>query len=401
MSFVHEPYDVIVVGAGHAGCEAALAAARMGAKTAIFTMNLDSIANMPCNPNIGGTAKGHLVREIDALGGEMGKCADKTLIQSRTLNTAKGPAVYSLRAQIDRRSYQQVMKHTLECQENLHLCQAEIVDLVIRNNKIEGVKTHIGSFFPARTVILTTGTFLKGRIIIGDVSYDAGPDGLLPANSLSESLKRHGIELMRFKTGTPARINRRSIDFSKMIEQPGDDPIVPFSFETEKIEREQISCYLLYSTEDTHRIVRENLHRSPLYSGTIEGIGPRYCPSFEDKIVKFADKKQHQIFIEPMGLDTEEVYLQGFSTSMPEDVQHAMIKSLPGLENAQIMRYAYAIEYDCLNPTDLKLSLEFKKIDGLFSAGQINGSSGYEEAAAQGLMAGINAVLKIREDPNT
>ncbi|NLM12061.1 MAG: tRNA uridine-5-carboxymethylaminomethyl(34) synthesis enzyme MnmG [Clostridiaceae bacterium] len=400
MSFVHEPYDVIVVGAGHAGCEAALAAARMGAKTAIFTMNLDSIANMPCNPNIGGTAKGHLVREIDALGGEMGKCADKTLIQSRTLNTAKGPAVYSLRAQIDRRSYQQVMKHTLECQENLHLCQAEIVDLVIRNNKIEGVKTHIGSFFPARTVILTTGTFLKGRIIIGDVSYDAGPDGLLPANSLSESLKRHGIELMRFKTGTPARINRRSIDFSKMIEQPGDDPIVPFSFETEKIEREQISCYLLYSTEDTHRIVRENLHRSPLYSGTIEGIGPRYCPSFEDKIVKFADKKQHQIFIEPMGLDTEEVYLQGFSTSMPEDVQHAMIKSLPGLENAQIMRYAYAIEYDCLNPTDLKLSLEFKKIDGLFSAGQINGSSGYEEAAAQGLMAGINAVLKIRgEDP--
>jgi len=396
MSFVHEKYDVIVVGAGHAGCEAALAAARMGAKTAIFTMNLDSIANMPCNPNIGGTAKGHLVREIDALGGEMGKCADKTLIQSRTLNTAKGPAVYSLRAQIDRRSYQREMKHTLELQENLHLCQAEIVNLVIKDNKVEGVITHIGSFFPAKTVILTTGTYLKGRIIIGDVTYEAGPDGLLPARSLSESLKKHGIELRRFKTGTPARINRRSIDFSKMIEQPGDEPIVPFSFETEKIEREQVSCYLIYSTEETHRIIRENLHRSPLYSGVIEGIGPRYCPSFEDKIVKFSDKERHQIFIEPMGLDTEEIYLQGFSTSMPEDVQHAMIRSLPGLENAQIMRYAYAIEYDCINPTDLKLSLEFKKIDGLFSAGQINGSSGYEEAAAQGIMAGINAALKVQ-----
>jgi len=396
MSFVHEKYDVIVVGAGHAGCEAALAAARMGAKTAIFTMNLDSIANMPCNPNIGGTAKGHLVREIDALGGEMGKCADKTLIQSRTLNTAKGPAVYSLRAQIDRRSYQREMKHTLELQENLHLCQAEIVNLVIKDNKVEGVITHIGSFFPAKTVILTTGTYLKGRIIIGDVTYEAGPDGLLPARSLSESLKKHGIELRRFKTGTPARINRRSIDFSKMIEQTGDEPIVPFSFETEKIEREQVSCYLIYSTEETHRIIRENLHRSPLYSGVIEGIGPRYCPSFEDKIVKFSDKERHQIFIEPMGLDTEEIYLQGFSTSMPEDVQHAMIRSLPGLENAQIMRYAYAIEYDCINPTDLKLSLEFKKIDGLFSAGQINGSSGYEEAAAQGIMAGINAALKVQ-----
>lgn len=396
MGFIHESYDVIVVGAGHAGCEAALAAARMGAKTAIFTMNLDSIANMPCNPNIGGTAKGHLVREIDALGGEMGRCADKTLIQSRTLNTAKGPAVYSLRAQIDRRSYQREMKHTLELQENLHLCQAEIVELVIKDNKVEGVITHIGSFFPAKTVILTTGTYLKGRIIIGDVTYEAGPDGLLPAKSLSESLKIHGIELRRFKTGTPARINRRSIDFSKMIEQPGDDPIVPFSFETEKIEREQVSCYLIYSTEETHRIIRENLHRSPLYSGVIEGIGPRYCPSFEDKIVKFADKERHQIFVEPMGLDTEEIYLQGFSTSMPEDVQYAMIRSLPGLENAQIMRYAYAIEYDCINPTDLKLSLEFKKIDGLFSAGQINGSSGYEEAAAQGIMAGINAALKVQ-----
>ncbi|AGC69716.1 tRNA uridine 5-carboxymethylaminomethyl modification enzyme MnmG [Thermoclostridium stercorarium subsp. stercorarium DSM 8532] len=396
MGFVHEAYDVIVIGAGHAGCEAALAAARMGAKTAIFTMNLDSIANMPCNPSIGGTAKGHLVREIDALGGEMGKCADKTLIQSRILNRAKGPAVYSLRAQIDRRSYQREMKHTLECQENLHLCQAEVVDIVIRNNKVEGVITHIGSFFPAKAVVLTTGTYLKGKIIIGDVSYESGPDGLLPSNRLSESLKKYGIQLRRFKTGTPPRINRRSIDFSKMIVQPGDDPIVPFSFETQKIEREQVPCYLIYSTEETHRIVRENLHRSPLYSGKIEGIGPRYCPSFEDKIVKFADKERHQIFVEPMGLDTEEIYLQGFSTSMPEDVQHAMVRSLPGLENAQIMRYAYAIEYDCIDPTCLKLSLEFKDIEGLFSAGQINGSSGYEEAAAQGIIAGINAALKVQ-----
>ncbi|ANX02569.1 tRNA uridine-5-carboxymethylaminomethyl(34) synthesis enzyme MnmG [Thermoclostridium stercorarium] len=396
MGFVHEAYDVIVIGAGHAGCEAALAAARMGAKTAIFTMNLDSIANMPCNPSIGGTAKGHLVREIDALGGEMGKCADKTLIQSRILNRAKGPAVYSLRAQIDRRSYQREMKHTLECQENLHLCQAEVVDIVIRNNKVEGVITHIGSFFPAKAVVLTTGTYLKGKIIIGDVSYESGPDGLLPSNRLSESLKKYGIQLRRFKTGTPPRINRRSIDFSKMIVQPGDDPIVPFSFETQKIEKEQVPCYLIYSTEETHRIVRENLHRSPLYSGKIEGIGPRYCPSFEDKIVKFADKERHQIFVEPMGLDTEEIYLQGFSTSMPEDVQHAMVRSLPGLENAQIMRYAYAIEYDCIDPTCLKLSLEFKDIEGLFSAGQINGSSGYEEAAAQGIIAGINAALKVQ-----
>lgn len=396
MKYTHEPYDVIVVGAGHAGCEAALAAARMGAKTAIFSMNLDSIANMPCNPSIGGTAKGHLVREIDALGGEMGKCSDKTLIQSRTLNTAKGPAVFSLRAQMDRRAYQREMKHTLELQDSLHVCQAEIVDLLTEGYKVIGVKTHIGTIFPCKTVILTTGTYLKGKIIIGESFYSGGPDGLLPANELSESLKKLGIELMRFKTGTPARINRRSIDFSKMEEQPGDNPIVPFSFEHETIDREQVSCYLIYSTDETHRIVRENLHRSPLYSGKIEGIGPRYCPSFEDKVVRFADKERHQIFIEPMGLDTEEIYLQGFSSSMPEEIQHAMIRSLPGMENAQVMRNAYAIEYDCINPLDLKLSLEFKKFDGLFSAGQINGSSGYEEAAAQGLIAGINAVLKIR-----
>ncbi|NLN65469.1 MAG: tRNA uridine-5-carboxymethylaminomethyl(34) synthesis enzyme MnmG [Clostridiaceae bacterium] len=396
MGYTHEPYDVIVVGAGHAGCEAALAAARMGAKTAIFSMNLDSIANMPCNPSIGGTGKGHLVREIDALGGEMGKCADKTLIQSRMLNTAKGPAVFSLRAQIDRRSYQCRMKHTLEIQENLHVCQAEIVEILVKDLKVMGVKTHIGSIFPCKIIILTTGTYLRPKIIVGEASYNSGPDGLLPANRLSDSLKALGIELNRFKTGTPFRINRRSIDFSKMEEQPGDNPIVPFSFEHETINREQISCYLLYTNEKTHRIIRENLHRSPLYGGVIEAVGARYCPSFEDKVVRFADKERHQIFIEPMGLDTEEVYLQGFSTSMPEDVQFEMVKSLPGLENAQIMRNAYAIEYDCINPQDLKLSLEFKKFDGLFSAGQINGSSGYEEAAAQGLMAGINAVLKIR-----
>lgn len=396
MGYTHECYDIVVIGAGHAGCEAALAAARMGAKTVVFSMNLDSIANMPCNPSIGGTAKGHLVREIDALGGEMGKCADKTLIQSRTLNTAKGPAVFSLRAQMDRRAYQREMKHTLELQENLHVCQAEIVEILEENGKVTGVKTHIGSIFPCKAVILTTGTYLKGKIIIGDVSYSGGPDGLLPANLLSDSLKSLGLELMRFKTGTPSRVNRRSIDFSRMTEQPGDEPIVPFSFENETIDRQQVSCYLIYSNEETHRIVRENLHRSPLFSGTIEGVGPRYCPSFEDKVVRFADKERHQIFVEPMGLDTEEVYLQGFSSSMPEDVQHAMIRSLPGLENAQIMRNAYAIEYDCINPTELKLSLELKKIEGLFSAGQINGSSGYEEAAAQGLIAGINAVQKIR-----
>ncbi|HAA24869.1 MAG TPA: tRNA uridine-5-carboxymethylaminomethyl(34) synthesis enzyme MnmG [Ruminiclostridium sp.] len=389
-------YDVIVIGAGHAGCEAALAAARMGAQTAIFSMNLDSVANMPCNPNIGGTAKGHLVREIDALGGEMGKCADKTLIQSRMLNTAKGPAVFSLRAQIDRRSYQREMKHTLELQENLDLIQAEIIEILAENNRVTGVRSHLGTVYNTKAVILTTGTYLNTRIIIGDFAFNSGPDGLLPANRLSESLKKFGFEIMRFKTGTPARINRRSIDFSKMEEQRGDNPITPFSFEHETIDREQVSCFLTYTTEKTHRIIRENLHRSAMYGGMIEGIGARYCPSIEDKIVRFADKDRHQVFVEPMGLDTEEFYLQGFSTSMPVDVQLEMIRSLPGLENARIMRYAYAIEYDCINPHDLKLSLEYKKIEGLFTAGQINGSSGYEEAAAQGLIAGINAVLKIK-----
>lgn len=398
MGIYNDAYDVIVVGAGHAGCEAALAAARMGALTAVFAMNLDSVANMPCNPSIGGTAKGHLVREIDALGGEMGRCADKTLIQSRTLNTTKGPAVFSLRAQMDRRSYQREMKHTLELQENLRLCQEEIVELLTENRKVIGVKSHVGTTYLCKTVILATGTFLMGRIIIGDVSYDSGPDGLFPSNRLSENLKELGIELLRFKTGTPARINRKSVDFSKMAEQPGDNPIVPFSFEHETIDREQVSCYLTYTTEETHKIIRENLHRSPLYSGAIEGIGPRYCPSVEDKVVRFADKERHQVFVEPMGLDTEEVYLQGFSTSMPVDVQLKMIRSLPGLEKAQVMRNAYAIEYDCINPLNLKLSLEFKDIDGLFFAGQINGSSGYEEAAAQGLIAGINSVLKIRNE---
>jgi len=390
-------YDVAVVGAGHAGCEAALAAARLGCKTIVFAINLDSIANMPCNPNIGGTAKGHLVREIDALGGEMGKNADKTFIQSKILNSAKGPAVYSLRAQVDRRQYQLEMKNTLESQDNLDIKQAEVVELIIEDKKkVVGLKTHTGAVYKCKTIILTTGTYLKGKIYIGDVSYSGGPDGLFPANKLSDSLKENGIELMRFKTGTPARINRRSIDFSKMEEQPGDDVIVPFSFENEHIEKEQVSCWLTYTNEKTHRIIRENLHRSPLYGGMIEGIGPRYCPSIEDKVVRFADKERHQVFVEPMGLGTQEMYLQGMSSSLPEDVQIEMIRTLPGLENAKIMRSAYAIEYDCINPTQLSLSLEFKNIEGLFAAGQINGSSGYEEAAAQGLIAGINAAMKVK-----
>jgi tRNA uridine 5-carboxymethylaminomethyl modification enzyme len=397
-------YDIVVVGAGHAGCEAALASARLGCKTVIFSTNLDSIANMPCNPNIGGTGKGHLVREIDALGGEMGKAADKTFIQSKILNTAKGPAVYSLRAQIDRRKYQEVMKHTLEKQENLDVKQAEIVDLIVETKeekrKVTGVKTHTGAVYYCKAVILCTGTYLRGKIIIGETSFSGGPDGLLPANKLTESLERNNIELFRFKTGTPARVNRRSIDFSKTEEQPGDPVIVPFSFETEKLEREQVSCWLAYTNKDTHQIIKDNLHRSPMYSGMIEGIGARYCPSIEDKVVRFSDKERHQIFIEPMGLGTEEMYLQGISTSLPEDIQMEMMKTIPALRNVSVMRSAYAIEYDCINPTQLKLSLELKDIDDLFFAGQINGSSGYEEAAAQGLIAGINAVMKVRgEEP--
>lgn len=397
MEYIAGEYDVAVVGAGHAGCEAALAAARMGCKTAIFAINLDSIANMPCNPSIGGPAKGHLVREIDALGGEMGRNTDKTFIQSRILNKSKGPAVYSLRAQCDRRRYQMEMKHTLEMQENLDIVQAEITDIVHEGKNIKGVKTHIGAIYNAKCIVLTTGTYLKGKIIIGDVSYSGGPDGLFPANKLSDSLKELEIELMRFKTGTPARINKRTINFSKMHEEPGDDTIVPFSFETEYIKKDQISCWLTYTNEKTHQIIRDNLHRSPLYSGQIEGVGPRYCPSIEDKVVRFADKERHQLFIEPMGENTEEMYVQGMSSSLPEDVQIEMLRSIDGLENVKMMRTAYAIEYDCINPLQLKLSLELKEIPGLFFAGQVNGTSGYEEAAAQGIIAGINAARKVQE----
>ncbi len=398
MDYFAGSYDVVVVGAGHAGCEAALAASRLGCKTIIFSINLDSIANMPCNPNIGGTAKGHLVREIDALGGEMGKVTDKTFIQSKILNFSKGPAVYSLRAQVDRRQYQMEMKHTLELQENLDVRQAEIVEIITDESKtkVKGVKTHTGAIFECNSIILTTGTYLKGRIILGDVSYSGGPDGLFPANRLSESLLDLNIKLLRFKTGTPARLNKRSIDFSKMIEQHGDDEIIPFSFETENIEKEQVSCWLTYTNNETHEVIKNNLHRSPLYSGDITGIGPRYCPSIEDKIVRFADKERHQVFVEPMGLDTEEMYLQGMSSSLPEDVQIDFMKTIPGLEEVKVMRSAYAIEYDGIDATELKLSLEHKKIDGLFSAGQINGSSGYEEAAAQGIIAGINAAMKLK-----
>lgn len=398
MDYFAGEYDVIVIGGGHAGCEAGLAAARLGCRTAVFAINLDSVANMPCNPSIGGTAKGHLVREVDALGGEMGKNTDKTFIQSKILNSAKGPAVFSLRAQADRRRYQMEMKHILERQENLDLKQSEVVELLTTEDKrkITGVKTHTGAIFHCKAVILATGTFLKSRIIIGDVNYSGGPDGLFPADKLSDSLLDLGVKLYRFKTGTPARLNRRSIDFSKMEEQPGDERIIPFSFENEELNKEQVSCWLTYTTQETHRIIKENLHRSPLYCGDIKGVGPRYCPSIEDKVVRFADKEKHQVFLEPMGLDTEEMYLQGMSSSLPEDVQIEMMRSIPGLENVSVMRSAYAIEYDCIDATQLKLSLEFKEIEGLFSAGQINGSSGYEEAAAQGVVAGINAGLKVK-----
>ena len=390
-------YDVVVVGGGHAGCEAALACARMGVKTIMFAINLDSIANMACNPCIGGTAKGHLVREIDALGGEMGKNADKTFIQSRMLNKGKGPAVYSLRVQSDRRAYQEQMKKTLELQDNLDIKQAEIVEIGFNEDKsVASVLTHIGARYTAKAVIIATGTFLKGKVIIGDVAYESGPDGIFPANSLSKCLIDNGIELMRFKTGTPARVNAKTIDFTKMEVQLGDDDITPFSFETTDVGENKVCCYLTYTNANTHQIIKDNLHRSPLYSGKIEGIGPRYCPSIEDKIVRFSDKERHQLFVEPMGLNTNEMYIQGFSSSLPEDVQIRMLRSLPGMENAEMMRTAYAIEYDCIDSTKLYGTLEFKDYPGLYGAGQFNGSSGYEEAAAQGLMAGINAALKIK-----
>ena len=388
-------YDIIVVGAGHAGCEAALASARMGNKTLLFSMNLEAIAMMPCNPSIGGTGKGHLVREIDALGGEMGKNIDKTFIQSRMLNTAKGPAVHSLRAQADKHRYHTEMKKTLEKQENLDIKQAEVVDLMIEDGRVCGAVTMTHTSYKAKAVILATGTFLRGKIFIGDSAYLSGPNGLAPSVSLAENLMKHGMKLRRFKTGTPARALASTFDYSKMIEQKGDEKIVPFSFMNDELDKEQISCWLTYTNEETHTVIRNNFHRSALFGGQIEGIGPRYCPSIEDKVNRFADKERHQTFIEPEGLDTEEMYIQGMSSSLPEDVQEQFYHTIPGLEHIIITRPAYAIEYDCIDPLDLKPSLENRQIKGLFCAGQFNGSSGYEEAAAQGLMAGINASLEI------
>lgn len=393
--YIAGEYDVAVIGAGHAGCEAALASARLGKKTLIFSISLEAIANMPCNPHIGGSSKGHLVREIDALGGEMGKNIDKTMIQIKMLNTSKGPAVHSLRAQADRKRYQAEMKHTLEKQENLEVKQAEIVEIVVDNNQIVAIKTDLGAMYKVKAIVIATGTYLKGKIFIGEYSKESGPDGVAAANKLSESLKNLGIDLIRFKTGTPARINRRSIDFSKMEVQKGDNGVEAFSFEDEPKDFEQVDCYLTYTNEKTHEIIRENLHRSPLYAGMIEGTGPRYCPSIEDKVVRFSDKPRHQAFVEPVGLDTEEMYIQGMSSSLPEDVQIALYHTIPGLEHAEFTRPAYAIEYDCIDPSNLTLSLEYKGIKGLFMAGQINGTSGYEEAASQGLIAGINASQEI------
>ena len=398
MAFVKENYDVVVVGAGHAGCEAALACARLGLETILFTISVDSIAMMPCNPNIGGSSKGHLVREIDALGGEMGKNIDKTFIQSKMLNRSKGPAVHSLRAQADKAAYSMEMRKTLQDTEHLTIRQAEVAEIITdEENHITGVKTFSGATYECKAVVLCTGTYLNARCLYGDVINYTGPNGLQAATHLTDSLKEHGVEMFRFKTGTPARMDKRSLDFSKMIEQKGDERIVPFSFTTnpEDVQIEQVSCWLTYTNEETHKIIRENLDRSPMYSGVIEGTGPRYCPSIEDKVVKFADKNRHQIFIEPEGLNTNEMYVGGMSSSLPEDVQYRMYRTLPGMENAKIVRNAYAIEYDCINPNQLYPSLEFKKIKGLFSGGQFNGSSGYEEAAGQGLVAGINAAMSV------
>ena len=395
--YIADEVDVIVIGGGHAGCEAALASARMGLNTIMFAINLDSIAMMPCNPNVGGSSKGHLVREIDALGGEMGKNIDKTYIQTRMLNTGKGPAVYSLRAQADKAKYHNEMKKTLENTENLLVRQGEVNEIVVEDGKVTGVITESNALYKCKAAVICTGTYLKARCLYGDTIIESGPNGLRRANHLSDSLKKLGVELRRYKTGTPARVDKRTIDFSKMKEQPGDEKIVPFSFENkpEDIAREQISCYLTYTNEKTHEIIRQNLDRSPLYSGVITGTGPRYCPSIEDKVVRFADKKRHQVFIEPEGMYTNEMYIGGMSSSLPEDVQEEMYHSVPGLEHAKIVKNAYAIEYDCINPRQLYPTLEFKKIKGLFSGGQFNGSSGYEEAAAQGLMAGINASMKL------
>ena len=397
MEYFAKEYDVAVIGAGHAGIEAALASARLGAKTIVFAINLDSVGNMPCNPSIGGTSKGHLVREIDALGGEMGKAADKTQIQTRMLNRGKGPAVHSLRAQIDRREYTKYMKHVVELQENLDLKQAEIIDLKQTDDGLWQLKTKLEAIYTAKSVVLATGTFLGGKIYIGEVSYESGPDGMFPATELSSSLKKLGIPLRRFKTGTPSRVNRRSIDFSVLEKQEGDETETPFSFETEKADGNKSFCYIAYTNDDTKQVILDNLHRSPLYSGKIEGVGPRYCPSFEDKIVRFPEKLRHQFFIEPCGLDTEELYLQGMSSSLPEDVQLKFLRTIKGLENVEVMRTAYAIEYDCVDPLALKPNLEFLDLPGLYGAGQFNGSSGYEEAAAQGLIAGINAARRAQD----
>ncbi|HIZ79834.1 MAG TPA: tRNA uridine-5-carboxymethylaminomethyl(34) synthesis enzyme MnmG [Candidatus Lachnoclostridium stercorigallinarum] len=397
MPNVEETYDIVVVGAGHAGCEAALACARLGLETIMFTVSVDSIALMPCNPNIGGSSKGHLVRELDALGGEMGKNIDKTFIQSKMLNESKGPAVHSLRAQADKQDYTREMRRTLENTDHLTIRQAEVTEIIVEDGRLTGVKTFSGAVYHCKAAVLATGTYLKARCIYGDVSTYTGPNGLQAANHLTDSLKANGIEMYRFKTGTPARVDRRSIDFSKMEEQFGDERIVPFSFSTdpETVQKEQVSCWLTYTNEETHRIIRENLDRSPLFSGAIEGTGPRYCPSIEDKVVKFPDKNRHQVFVEPEGLYTNEMYLGGMSSSLPEDVQYAMYKTVPGLENVKIVRNAYAIEYDCINSRQLNATLEFKKIKGLFSGGQFNGSSGYEEAAVQGFMAGVNAAMEV------